>query len=104
MSWVRVCAVAELPAGDAKVVPATPPVALFNADGDYYAIDDTCTHEDASLADGWIEDCTIACPLHQAMFCLKTGEALTSPAVIAVRTYPVRVEGDEIFVDLPDGY
>ena len=50
------------------------PVAVFNADGELFAIDDTCTHQDASLSEGWLEDCMIECPLHAASFDLRTGK------------------------------
>nr|WP_244263985.1 bifunctional 3-phenylpropionate/cinnamic acid dioxygenase ferredoxin subunit [Corynebacterium ciconiae] len=75
------------------------PIALFHtADGEFYCIDDTCTHEDASLAAGWLEDCTVECPVHLAAFCLRTGAALTPPASEAVRTYPVRVTDGHVWV------
>ena len=70
---IRVCPLADLPPGEATRVVAHVPVAVFNADGELFAIDDTCTHQDASLSEGWLEDCLIECPLHEASFDLRTG-------------------------------
>ena len=96
---LRVCAVDELPAGEAVRVEAEIPIAVFNADGSFYAIDDTCTHQDASLADGWLEGCQVECPLHASAFDLRTGLPSCPPAKKPVRTYPVVVTDGVIFVD-----
>ena len=77
-----------------------PPIAVFHVDGSFYAIDDTCTHETYSLAEGYIEGAAVECALHFAKFDLRTGEALCSPALVGLRTYPVKAEGDEVFVDV----
>ena len=73
---VRVCGLADLPVGEAlRVAWTDPPIAVFHTDdGDVLAIDDTCTHQDASLADGWLEGCEVECPLHASRFDLRTGE------------------------------
>jgi 3-phenylpropionate/trans-cinnamate dioxygenase ferredoxin component len=78
------------------------PIAVFNCGGEYYAMDDTCTHADASLAGGeFLHDkCQVACPLHGARFDIKTGEALSLPAVTAVETYKVTVEDTGIYVEV----
>ncbi|HVA93161.1 MAG TPA: bifunctional 3-phenylpropionate/cinnamic acid dioxygenase ferredoxin subunit [Chloroflexota bacterium] len=75
-------------------------VALFNVDGEIYATDDTCSHAQASLSDGWLEDNEVTCPLHGAVFNVTTGQALTLPATKPVRTYGVRVDGEDIYVDV----
>lgn len=75
-------------------------VALFHLKGEFYAIDDICTHEEASLSDGAIDGDTVECPWHGALFNIKTGAALTMPAVTPVRTYAVKVEGDQVLVDV----
>jgi 3-phenylpropionate/trans-cinnamate dioxygenase ferredoxin subunit len=72
------------------------PVAVVRADGAIYVIDDVCTHEYALLSGGFVEDCTIECPLHQAKFDLKTGRCLEPPADRDLRTYAVKVEGDDV--------
>lgn len=76
---IPVCRLEDLPEGESVRVGTTPPVAVFNADGELYAIDDTCTHQDASLSEGWLEGCLIECPLHAASFDLRTGSTDVSP-------------------------
>lgn len=78
-------------------------VILFNIDGNYYCIDDICTHDGGPLADGPLEGCEVICPRHGARFDVRTGEATAMPAVAGVRAYEVRVEGDDILVESPDG-
>lgn len=71
---------------------------MFNADGVFYAVDDTCTHQDASLADGYLEGCLVECPLHATCFDLRTGEPTSPPAKRPVRTHEVIVEGGHVYV------
>jgi 3-phenylpropionate/trans-cinnamate dioxygenase ferredoxin subunit len=66
-------------------------VAVFNVDGEFFAIDDLCTHDGGGLAGGRLEDHQVICPRHGARFCLRTGAALTPPAYEAVRRYETRV-------------
>jgi 3-phenylpropionate/trans-cinnamate dioxygenase ferredoxin subunit len=95
---VAACRLAELPPGEAYRIDRATPLAVFNADGELYAVDDTCTHQDASLADGWLEGCTIECPLHSSCFDLRTGEPTGPPAKEPLRTYPVSVQDGVIYV------
>ena len=97
-----ICPLADLPRGEAVRVDAVdPPLAVFHTDdGQVYAIDDTCTHQDASLADGWLEDCEVECPLHASRFDLRTGAVDAPPAKIAVRTHPVTIADGQIFVSV----
>ncbi len=97
---IPVCRLDELPPGEAIRIEADVPVAVFNADGQLYAIDDTCTHQDASLADGWLEGCVIECPLHASCFDLRTGAPTGPPAKRPVRVHPVVVEGDMVYVQV----
>lgn len=76
-------------------------VCLINMDGEIHAINDTCTHEDASLSDGTIIDGEIECPLHGGAFDIRTGEPTAFPVVVAIEKYDVRIEGDEIQVKVP---
>lgn len=71
-------------------------------DGELFAVDDTCTHEDESLSEGWVDGNCIECPAHNSVFDLRSGAALTLPATEPVATYPVTVEGDDVLVELPD--
>ncbi len=80
-----------------------PPIAVFHTeDGEVYAIDDTCTHQDASLSDGWLEGREVECPLHASKFDLRTGSADSPPAKRPVRTHQVRVEDGMVYL-LPSG-
>ncbi len=76
-------------------------IALFNVDGTYYAIGDTCTHRGGSLSEGTLDGTTVICPLHGANFDLGSGKNLTPPAPQEVPSYAVRVEGDDIQVEIP---
>jgi 3-phenylpropionate/trans-cinnamate dioxygenase ferredoxin subunit len=75
-------------------------ILLANVDGRYCAADDTCTHEDASLSTGFLKGDIVKCPLHGSRFNLRTGEVLDDPAEQNLRTYPVRVDGDDILICL----
>ena len=75
-------------------------LALFFVNNTYYATDNLCTHEVAELSEGYVDGATIECPLHQGVFCLKTGEALAAPAEKPIRTYPVKTEGGGILVQM----
>lgn len=75
-------------------------IALYNVDGAIYATDDICSHAEASLSDGWLEDYEITCPLHGAVFDVTTGKPLSLPATKPVRTFPVRLDGDDIYIDM----
>ena len=75
-------------------------IALYNLDGEFYATSPSCTHVEADLSDGYIEDDEVVCPLHFATFNIKTGETTGPPADEDLTTYPVRVVGDDIEVEL----
>ena len=103
--WVDVADVEEMPPGQGRVVDVDDvPVAVFNIDGEYYAIEDTCTHEELPLLGSGLgpeevlDGNEIVCPHHGARFCVKTGEAMAPPAYEPVATFPVRVESGRIQV------
>ncbi len=77
-------------------------VAIFKVDGEFYCIEDVCTHDGGPVAEGALDGFEIECPRHGALFDIRDGRALTMPAVVPVPTYQVKVEGDEIFVESPD--
>jgi nitrite reductase/ring-hydroxylating ferredoxin subunit len=77
-----------------------PAIAVFNVGGTLFAISDICTHAEASLSEGRVDGETVECPLHGACFDLRTGEALTPPAVEPVQTFPVVVQGNAIYVEV----
>jgi 3-phenylpropionate/trans-cinnamate dioxygenase ferredoxin subunit len=76
-------------------------ILLANVAGRLYAVDDTCTHEEASLSTGVLRGELVKCPLHNSRFNVRTGEALEEPAEEDLRTYPVREEGGRILVGVP---
>lgn len=73
-------------------------IAVFFSNDQYRALDDTCSHEDASLGDGWIEGDEVECPIHSAKFSLCTGAALCMPATDAVKTHKVELRDDELWL------
>ncbi len=78
-------------------------IAVFNLEDGFYAINDECSHDEASLSDGEIvEKCQVECPLHGAKFDIKTGENLSFPAVVPVQAYPTKVEGGDVYVQVED--
>jgi len=98
-NWVTVARRADVPAGQAKGVKVgNQEIALYNLDGEYYATDNVCSHAYAQLSDGFIERGQIVCPLHAGCFDIKTGKALEPPAEEDIKTFPVRLNGDEIQV------
>ncbi|HSH06145.1 MAG TPA: non-heme iron oxygenase ferredoxin subunit [Burkholderiales bacterium] len=78
-------------------------VLIANVEGRYYATDDRCTHEDASLSSGVLKGALVRCPLHGSRFDLRTGAALEEPAEENLRSYAVRVEGGRLLVACPEG-
>jgi 3-phenylpropionate/trans-cinnamate dioxygenase ferredoxin component len=98
-NWVAVCRVSELPSGTHQVVDVDgAQVAVFNLEGQLYAIEDVCTHDGGILTGGPVEGDQIVCPRHGARFCIRTGAALTPPAFEPTATFPVRIENGEVQV------
>ncbi|MGZ3498701.1 MAG: non-heme iron oxygenase ferredoxin subunit [Vulcanimicrobiaceae bacterium] len=83
-----------------KVIVDGTEVMLCNVDGQIYAIEDVCTHDGGALDQGVLDDACIECPRHGARFDVRTGAALTLPAVMPVASYTVRVDGDDICVEV----
>lgn len=104
MAFTRVCSVSDLGPGEIMALEEGPePVALVNVDGTFHAVDDTCTHDRWSLCDGYLEGGEIVCSLHLARFSVRSGAATMPPAYEALKVYPVKVEGDDVLVDLDAG-
>ena len=98
---VKVCQISELPLGMMKGVEFEGRrILVANIDGKIYAHDGTCTHEEADLSNGFILGDRDVCPLHLSQFDLKTGEAVTSPAVEPLKNYNVKIEEPDIFVEV----
>lgn len=104
MARILVCEVNALPDGEAvKVEGLNEAVAVFRSNGEVYALSDRCSHGNASMSEGYVEDDgTVECPLHAARFCLKTGAALRQPATEPLRTFRVAVVEGKIYVDVPE--
>jgi 3-phenylpropionate/trans-cinnamate dioxygenase ferredoxin subunit len=98
LAWVRACAVADVPDDRGLRVDLPDTIAIFRLEDGYYALADECSHGQASLAEGYIEDGHVECPLHGACFAIRTGTVLTAPATADVMSHPVDVRGDDIFV------
>lgn len=100
--YVRVASIEEIPPGGALAVPVGGrTVAVFNVDGTFHAVDDTCTHEYAPLSQGTRNGEIVTCPKHGSRFNVRTGRVLSLPAVVPVSTYPVKVEDGHVYV-LPE--
>jgi 3-phenylpropionate/trans-cinnamate dioxygenase ferredoxin subunit len=103
--FFEVAKVNEIPPGGKKLVEVDGyPVALFNVNGEFYAIEDVCTHDGGPLAEGELDGNEIECPRHGARFNVCTGAALCMPAIEPVECYEVKVEGDAILVSAEGEY
>ena len=101
MDWIRIAATGQLQDDEALAVAVGEiRIALYRSEGEYFATENVCTHAFALLSDGFLEDGCIECPLHQARFDIRTGKALCAPATQDVRTYPVKVDGEDILIGL----
>ena len=104
MASHRVASVDEVPTDSMKRVDAgSTPICLAHAEnGNFYALNDVCTHEEFSLSDGELWGMDVECPQHGSRFNLQTGKVTGLPAVIAATTYPVKVEGSEVYVEVAE--
>lgn len=95
--WIRAAARRDLASGEViGVEVGGRSIAIYDSDGQLFATDNICTHAYACLSDGWLDGGTIECPLHAARFDIRTGKVLDPPATEDLKTYAVRVIGDEI--------
>jgi nitrite reductase/ring-hydroxylating ferredoxin subunit len=98
---VRVCAQADIAPETVKAFEISDKrLAVFKIDGEFYVTDDECTHASASLADGILEGYVIECSLHFGAFHVPTGAVKAPPCALALRTYKVLLQGDDIFIDV----
>jgi len=96
-AWTPVATLDDFAASDSiAVVAAGKEIAIYLVDGAVFATANRCTHGDARLCDGWVEGHEIECPLHQGRFDVHTGAALCAPAEVALATYPARLAGDRV--------
>ncbi|MGI4718176.1 MAG: non-heme iron oxygenase ferredoxin subunit [Janthinobacterium lividum] len=100
-NWMDVVALDDVPEDDVLGVDAAgKDLALYSVEGQVYATDNICSHGHARLCDGFLEGFEIECPLHQGKFDIRDGRPTCEPVTVPVRTYPVRIEGGRVFVDL----
>lgn len=97
--WTKVAQLSDVPEGGTLLVSlGVEPVCLYNIAGRIFATHDTCTHGQASLADGFIDGGEIECPLHQGRFNIETGKAVAIPCTEDIRTYAVKIENGAVLL------
>ena len=102
-TFYRACALADVPDDGALGTEVNGlPVAVIRTGGDVFALHDVCSHEEVPLSEGDIYDHTVECWLHGSCFDLRTGDPTGPPATRPVATYPVKIDGDDVYVALPE--
>jgi len=98
--WINVCNISDVPEDEPYcfAVSAEKKVAVYKVDEEFFCTDDLCTHGNASLSDGFQDGDIIECPFHGGAFSILTGEPTSYPCIKAIRTYPVKIEGDTIMI------
>ena len=100
-NWIYVCDKIDIDFEDLKRFDYEDKTfCIYNIKDGFYATDGMCTHEDVHLEDGLVTDDEIECPMHQGIFNIKSGEALSPPACEDLKTYPVKVDNDKIFIKI----
>jgi nitrite reductase/ring-hydroxylating ferredoxin subunit len=100
-SRIELCSTAEVAPGSALRVERDDLVlAVFNVGGEFFVTDDACTHGPGSLSEGYIEDDVVECNFHNGQFNIKTGEVVSPPCMVPVKTYVALVEGDKVFIEV----
>lgn len=96
--WLPMADAADLEEDDAvRVDVRGHAYAVFNSGGEFYVTDDRCTHQEASLSDGYVQDDTVECPRHQGVFHLPSGKAMCPPLTRSLRVYPARVDDGKVW-------
>ena len=99
--WVEAAAVADVPEGDViGCAPDGRDIALYSVEGAIYATDNVCTHAHALLCEGFLEGHEIECPLHQGKFDVRDGQPSCAPVTDALRSYPVKVDGRRVHLQI----
>ena len=103
--FVKLATIHDIPPGEVRAFEHNEQrIAIYHVGDTFYATTDVCSHAYAELSDGFLdpEDCTIECPLHGSRFDIRTGAVLSLPAYEPIATYPVRIEGEDVLVELTD--
>ncbi|SKB98338.1 non-heme iron oxygenase ferredoxin subunit [Sphingopyxis flava] len=104
MGYTKVIERKNLPKGEMhRHEGGSEPVLICNVGGEFFAVQDTCTHGDWSLSDGYLDGDIVECTLHWGKFCVRTGKVKATPPCQALRVFPVKVDGDDVLVDLDGG-
>lgn len=99
--WIAVVSVDEVPEDDVLGVKVQgQPIALYKIDGEIYATHNICTHGQALLSDGFVENGEIECPLHQGRFCIKTGKAKSAPLSKDIKVYATALRDGQVYINL----
>ncbi len=100
-AWIDIACKADVPEKDVMGVDIdAKSIALYQVDGEIFATDNICSHGNARLCDGFLEGHEIECPLHQGKFDIRNGKAMCAPLTEDIRTYPVKIEGDRVFIEI----
>ena len=98
---IKLCNADDVAAGAAlKVETGDLVVAVFNVGGQFYVTDDSCTHGPGSLSEGYVEDDVVECNFHNGQFNIRTGEVVSPPCMIPVKTYPTVVEDGTVYIEV----
>ena len=98
---VELCKADEIAPGNAlKIEAAGLTLAVFNVDGEFYVLDDQCTHGQGSLSEGYIEGDVVECNFHNGQFNIRTGEVVSPPCMIPIKTYPTTVENGKVVIEV----
>src|SRR5215468_1382114 len=97
---LELCKADDVAAGAAlKVETAGLVLAVFNVDGEFYVMDDACTHGPGSLSEGYIDGDVVECNFHNGQFNIRTGEVVSPPCMIPIKTYPTIVENGRVVIE-----
>ena len=100
-NWIDALAADDLPTDDViGLAVAGRDVAVYTVGGEVYATDNTCTHGQARLCDGFLDGHQIECPLHQGKFDVRNGQPTCQPVTVALRSYPMKIEGSRVFIQV----
>ncbi len=100
-AWIYIASKVDVPEDDVMGIDINAKsIALYQVDGEIFATDNICTHGNARLCDGFLEGHEIECPLHQGKFDIRNGKAMCAPLTEDIRTYPVKIEGGRVFVEI----
>jgi nitrite reductase/ring-hydroxylating ferredoxin subunit len=98
---IELCSVADVAAGAAlKVEAGDLALAVFNIDGVFFVTDDACTHGPGSLSEGYIEGDVVECNFHNGQFNIRTGEVVSPPCMVPIKTYATIVENGKVFIEV----